>query len=162
MKSSLLLIPAIVAATAAFGAPSAARSETRDAQSQAAALLTRPHAPGALEVFGQVGPASDAHTSAAALLSGRRPDAQTRATARITSPIASRAQQDAHAHASALLSGSWASVRERSRNTAKREPSNEHPVVLISQQWRTRGIDPNHFIFAHPAPLRWIDAPPTQ
>lgn len=44
MKSRLLLIPAIVAAAAAFGISSSAFSEPRDAQAQAAALLSRPHA----------------------------------------------------------------------------------------------------------------------
>jgi hypothetical protein len=40
MKSRSLLIPAILAATAAFGVASSAFSEPRDAQAQAAALLS--------------------------------------------------------------------------------------------------------------------------
>jgi hypothetical protein len=159
MKSIFLLIPAIVAATAAFGAPSDAHSETRDAQAHAAALLSRPHTPRALEAREQTKTtASDAHTSAAALLSGRSDDGHANASPRITLPVAAQAQQDAQVQAAALLSGSRASVRERSRITVKGQLSNEHPVVLIAQQWSTRGIDPNHFILAHPAPLRWTNA----
>jgi hypothetical protein len=108
MKARLLRISAIVAATAAFGVSGSAFSEPRDAQDQAAALLSRPHAPQTLHTyehaFSRSSPAAvDAQASAAALLSGQRTGAQ---KAVISAPIVARRPVDAHAHAAALLSGS--------------------------------------------------------
>jgi hypothetical protein len=33
--------------------------------------------------------------------------------------------------------------------------------VLVARTWNSRGIDPNTFIVAHPAGLRWVAASPT-
>ena len=38
----------------------------------------------------------------------------------------------------------------------------EHPAVLVSKNWSTRGIDPNTFIVAHPARLTLLSASPTE
>jgi hypothetical protein len=37
----------------------------------------------------------------------------------------------------------------------------EHPAVLVARMWGSRGIDPNTFIVAHPAGVRWINESPT-
>ena len=165
MKSRLLLIPAILAATAAFGAPDNARSEPLDAQSRAAALLSGLQTTAALEVHDQAdAPSSsvfaDAHASAAALLTGRSANGQATTRTRIDAPNALRTQSDAHARAAALLGGSRISARERQRVTAT-APFGEHPAVLVAKQWDARGIDPNQFIVAHPASLRWTDGSAT-
>jgi hypothetical protein len=41
------------------------------------------------------------------------------------------------------------------------EPLGEHPAVLVARAWSSRGIDPNTFIVAHPAGLRWLSESPT-
>jgi len=41
------------------------------------------------------------------------------------------------------------------------ESLGEHPAVLVARTWNSRGIDPNTFIVAHPAGLRWVNASPT-
>ncbi len=41
------------------------------------------------------------------------------------------------------------------------ETLGEHPAVLVSKSWSTRGIDPNTFIVAHPARLTLLAASPT-
>jgi hypothetical protein len=165
MKSRLLFIPAIVAATAALGVSGTALSESLDAQSRAAALLSRPLTPGALDTYQQGdAPSSsatvDAHASAAALLTGRSTGRQARASVQIATARVARVPRDAHAQAAALVSGSRTTVSERSRITAIGEPRGEHPAVLVARKWNTRGIDPNTFIVAHPARLQLIDASP--
>jgi hypothetical protein len=42
------------------------------------------------------------------------------------------------------------------------EALGEHPAVLVSKNWSTRGIDPNTFIVAHPARLALLAASPTE
>ena len=37
----------------------------------------------------------------------------------------------------------------------------QHPAVLVTQKWQTRGIDPNTFIVLHPAGARLLAASPT-
>jgi len=37
----------------------------------------------------------------------------------------------------------------------------EHPAVLVARSWSSRGIDPNTFIVAHPAGVRWVNESPT-
>jgi hypothetical protein len=180
-----LLLPAIVATVTALGASASAHSEPRDAQSQAAALLSRPHAPGLLkghEGAPSSAAAMDAHASAAALLSGRLiniPDQigtpyirvgrsssrQASAPVRIA-PSVARMELDAHAHAAALLRGSHinfgsrATAGETLRTTHVSERLSEHPAVLVARNWGARGIDPNTFIVAHPARLQLVAAPP--
>ncbi|MDB6106854.1 MAG: hypothetical protein JWO52_6853 [Gammaproteobacteria bacterium] len=41
------------------------------------------------------------------------------------------------------------------------EPLGEHPAVLVARTWNNRGIDPNTFIVAHPAGVRWVSESPT-
>jgi hypothetical protein len=96
MKRHLLLVPVILATTAAIADTQAiAPSSRADAQAQAAALLNRPHA------FGlkgdEVRTRSPSHTSTTA-------DAQAQAAP---------ASADAHAQAAALLSGYRASPHSR-------------------------------------------------
>ena len=40
------------------------------------------------------------------------------------------------------------------------EPLGEHPAVLVARTWNRYAIDPNTYIFPHPAGLRWILNPP--
>ena len=160
MKSRSLLIPAILAATAAFGVTGNAFSEPRDAQAQAAALLSGPHTPELsqsheLEYALSSSTAVDAHASAAALLAGRSTDGLTKVSV-ASEPTVARKRVDANAHAAALLSGERiAAVVE----PTVIEPTGDHPAVIVARQWSTRGIDPNQFIVAHPAGLRLIATP---
>ena len=121
MTSHLLLMSAIVVATATLGASRNALSEPLDAQSQAAALLSGLHAHGKSQASdqGDAWPSrasADAHASAAALLTGRA-NAQANTLVRAQPPVTQRTQRDAHAQAAALLSGS------RSSGDPKRESS---------------------------------------
>jgi hypothetical protein len=157
MNKRFLLIPAILAATAALSAPHNARSEPIDAQSQAAALLSGLHTHGAFEGRDQGDEPSssvsaDAQASAAALLTGRSASGQAKTVARSYEPSAQRTQRDAHARAAELLSGSRTRAEEPLRVTAT-SPNGDHPAVLVAKQWHARGIDPNQFIVAHPAGL---------
>ena len=134
MKSRSLLIPAILAATAAFGVSSNAFSEPRDAQAQAAALLIGPHT-SEVSQTDERGYASlsstavDAHASAAALLAGRTTDGFTKVSLASTSTVA-RKRVDANAHAAALLSGERiAAVVE----PAVVEPTGDHPAVIVAR-----------------------------
>jgi hypothetical protein len=105
MKSRLVLVPFILAATSAL-----ADTATADAHSQAAALLSRPQS--STVVTGQssaryliVQPASgDAHARAAALLSGVRPSQEAVSSTAVWTP-SPQVSVDAHAQAAALLSG---------------------------------------------------------
>src|SRR5262245_20623093 len=161
MNSRLLLIPAILATTAAFGAPAEALSAPLDARAQAAALLDRPQISGSSYVHEQAPAyssalaAADAHAHAAALLSGvhSRYDANT--VVNVT-----RSALDAQAQAAALLSGSRVTA-ENSRISETTPTLGQHPAVLVAQNWSTRGIDPNTFIVAHPARLQLLAASET-
>jgi hypothetical protein len=122
MKSHLVLISAIVVATAAFGVSGSAFSEPRDAHVQAAALLNRPHVRESLQTYEHAyvrssSAAVDAHVSAAALLSGQRTGGQGAASVAVAAPTVARTAVDAHARAAALLSGSRTADRESSRPT---------------------------------------------
>ena len=110
MKRHLLLIPMILTTTAAIAdAQTAAPSSPADAQAQAAALLSRPHALGAATVEARspststVPTTMDAHQSAAALLSGARPRYRVNAVSAVAESSGPRA--DAQAQAAALLKG---------------------------------------------------------
>jgi hypothetical protein len=120
MKRHLLLVPVILATTAAIADTQAiAPSSRADAQAQAAALLNRPHA------FGlkgdEVRTRSPSHTSttadaqaqAAALLGGRRTGNQVKALSSVVEASDAPASADAHAQAAALLSGYRASPHSR-------------------------------------------------
>ena len=100
MKVHLFLIPAILATTAALA--------DSDAQTQAAALLSRPHTPVAmtLERSSSVSEtAIDAHASAAALLSGHRITRQATMSSVVRERSYGQTPADAHSQAAALLSG---------------------------------------------------------
>ncbi|HEY7640829.1 MAG TPA: hypothetical protein VH814_13975 [Steroidobacteraceae bacterium] len=152
MNSRLFLIPAIFATTAAFGAPAAALSAPLDAQAQAAALLSRPqisgssHAYEPAPTYSSASAVVDAHARSAALLSGVRIGHDGKAVVNVTRLAVAL---DAHARAAALLSGSRITA-ENSRISETNETLGQHPAVLVAQMWRTRGIDPNTFIVAHP------------
>jgi hypothetical protein len=112
MKSRFLLIPAILATASAFAYE---QGGPVDAQAQAAALLSRPHSSTVANAEGRsvspspVSAAVDAHASAAALLSGLRPESQVVVSFPVAQPSV-RVAADAHAQAAALLSGSRAST----------------------------------------------------
>jgi hypothetical protein len=163
MNSRLFLIPAILAATAAFGASADIVSPPLDAHAQAAALLSHPptsglsHAHEPAPAYSSALAAADAHSRAAALLSGVHIGHGAAAAVNVTQAAA---EVDVQAQAAALLSGS--------RITAKSSPISktdetlgQHPAVLVAQQWSTRGIDPNTFIVAHPARLTLLAASET-
>lgn len=102
MKRNLFLIPMILATTAALA----------DAQMDAQALLSRPHAVGSTQAEARslstspVSEALDAHESAAALLSGVRRGNRVNAPPAVATSSGTRAPTDAQAQAAALLSGS--------------------------------------------------------
>lgn len=165
MKSSLVLISAIAAATAALGVSSNALASGRDAQAQAAALLNPSHvsvSERAQENASSQSTAVDAQAHAAALLSGVRAEGQTEALVELTSSPTARTSRDAQAQAAALLSGSRSTVEEGTQTTAAREKLGVHPAVAVAQAWSTRGIDPNTFIVAHPARLQLIATPSSE
>jgi len=109
MKRHFLLIPMILATTAAIAD---APPQRADAQAQAAALLSRPHAYGAAKAEARfispspVSAALDAHESAAVLLSGARPGHRSNTISAAAESPRARESADAHAQAAALLSGS--------------------------------------------------------
>lgn len=120
MKRYLLLMPVILATTAAIADTQAtAPSNRADAQAQAAALLSRPHtsAEKTEEVRSPssslVSTTADAQAQAAMLLNGVRPESQVRAFPRVVEPTDTRPSADAHAQAAALLSGSRASAHSQ-------------------------------------------------
>ena len=157
MTTRSLLITAIVAATAALGASHNALSETIDAQSQAAALLSHRHTAGVFEAQERCDAPStsvsaDAQSRASALLTGRSVSGQAKNSVRIDTPVVVQTPRDAHAQAAALLSGSRTRAEEPVQTTAT-APLGEHPALLVAKHWRLRGIDPNQFIVAHPARL---------
>jgi hypothetical protein len=98
MKLPFVLIPAIFVTTAALA----------DAQTQAAALLSRP--PTTVTVNQERSSsvsetAIDAHARAAALLSGHRAASQAAMSSAVREPSNGQKPGDAHAQAAALLSG---------------------------------------------------------
>lgn len=111
MKRHLLLIPMILATTAAIAdSQTTAPSAPADAQAQAAALLSRPLTIGTVKADGRsrsTSPVSaplDAQQSAAALLGGARPKNRVNAASALAESSDTRV--DAQVHAAALLSGS--------------------------------------------------------
>ena len=160
MKSSLVLISAIAAATAGFGVSVNALASPSDAQAQAAALLNPTHEFASAGVRNQDSVELDAQAHAAAVLSGVR--AQPENSAQVTQSAASRTTGDAQAQAAALLSSSRSASFEVARTTATREKLGVHPAVAVAQAWKSRGIDPNTFIVAHPARLQLVTSSPSE
>jgi hypothetical protein len=121
MKRHLLLMPVILATTAAIADTQATAPSSRaDAQAQAAALLSRPHTSLGVKTDEVRSPSSslvpttaDAQSQAALLLSGARPGSQVRAFPRVVEPTDARPSADAQAQAAALLSGSRASAHSQ-------------------------------------------------
>ena len=108
MKASLLLLPAIFATTAALA----------DAQTQAAALLSRPLTPVTMELERSSSSSEttiDAHASAAALLSGQRIARQATLSSAARERSHGQNAADAHLQAEALLSGTRRAGRTISR-----------------------------------------------
>jgi len=94
----LLLIPAILASSAALADP----------QTQAAALLSRSLTPVTMTVertWSVPETSIDAHASAAALLSGQRAAHPVSIVSAVREPSAGRMPVDAHSRAAALLRG---------------------------------------------------------
>lgn len=112
MKRQLLLIPMILAATAALAdAPT-------DAQAQAAALLSPPTLQtvrAEARTLSPASPALDAQESAAALLSGARPGNRVNAIAAVAESNGTRVSTDAQAQAAALLAGTRSSTAQTKR-----------------------------------------------
>ena len=121
MNIRLVLITAIVAATAGLGASHSVRAERLDAQAQAAVLLSGRQTLAAMEARDRAAQSSsvsaDAQARAAALLSGRPIRKQAKSAVRIEPTSVARMQSDAHAQAAALLSGSRTRVQEPVRTT---------------------------------------------
>jgi hypothetical protein len=165
MKSSLVLISAIAAATAGFGVSGYAVASPSDAQAQAAALLSPTYESASADVRSQETASSrsvalDAHAHAAAVLSGVRPDRED--SVQVTRSTTSPASGDAQAQAAALLSNSRSASVEVTRTTATREKLGSHPAVIVAEAWKNRGIDPNTFIVAHPARLQLFATSPSE
>lgn len=117
----LALIAALLSsafATAAIADTQATAPSSRaDAQSQAAALLSRPHTSGGVKTdevrsssSSLVSTTADAQAQAAMLLNGVRPGSQVTAFLRVVEPTDARPTADAQAQAAALLSGSRVSA----------------------------------------------------
>lgn len=118
MKRYLLLMPLILATTAAIADTQATVSSSRgDAQAQAAALLSRPHT--SVAVKAEEGRSAlpsmrtDAQAQAAALLSGVLPGRQVSAAPQVVKSSGLRQSGDAQAQAAALLSGSRTSTHSQ-------------------------------------------------
>lgn len=109
MKLRLFLIPAIFATTAALAdSQTAVSPKPADAQTQAAALLSRPYTPATMKLDRSSSvseTAIDAHASAAALLSGQRIARQATVSSAVREPSYGQTPADAHSQAAALLSG---------------------------------------------------------
>jgi hypothetical protein len=124
MKRHLPIIALIFATNVAFAdAQTAASSVPADAQAQAAALLSRPHALGTAKIDSRslsslsVSERADAHESAAALLSGARPGHRVSTVSAHAELPPARAAKDAQAQAAALLSGSRSAPTDSGENT---------------------------------------------
>jgi hypothetical protein len=120
MKRHLLLMPVILATTAALADAQAITPSSRgDAQAQAAALLSGVRHGSQARTNAQVvepsraRPAADAHAQAAALLSGVHYGSHARTMARAVEKSRSRPSADAQAQAAALLSGYRASMQSQ-------------------------------------------------
>ena len=115
MNMRLFFIPAIFATTAALAdSQTAVSPESADAQSQAAALLSRPHTPASMKLgrsFSLSETAIDAHASAAALLSGHRIAREATVSSAVREPSYGQMPADAHSRAAALLSGTRTAIR---------------------------------------------------
>lgn len=130
MKRYLLLLPVILATTAALAnTEDSTLSRRADAQAQAAALLSGSHASGVnadrvrSPSSSPASATSDVQAQAAALLSGRTGN-QVKAVSSVVEPSVGRISMDAQAHARALLSGSQASTdsqgqTERTQGSAR-------------------------------------------
>jgi hypothetical protein len=167
MKSASRSIPTILAATAALSVFGTALAETRDAQGQAAALLSRVHSPESFQVGGgerkaSASAATDAHAAAAALLSGQDSVGDQTVAVVIVAATAAQKPVDAHAHAAALLQRPTAPSGAKTLETASSDSSGEHPAVLVAKRWSKLGIDINSFIVAHPARLQLVQMSATQ
>jgi hypothetical protein len=107
MRARFLLISAILATTGAIADTPSAFSDRSDAQTRAAALLSRP--PGSLTASSLSKPSpvestkADPHARAAALLSPQRTEG---ARTSVPGARAMVVRVDPHQHAAALLSGS--------------------------------------------------------
>ncbi|MFC4311982.1 hypothetical protein ACFPN2_23070 [Steroidobacter flavus] len=118
MKSRLLVIPLILATTAAIADTSSGASRPADARAQAAALLS-PHTFSIPKEKGQMQSPSvssapmDAQASAAALLSGTRPASAGNARVPVGETSGEQIRGDAQARAAALLLGSQRSSYPR-------------------------------------------------
>lgn len=156
MKSRLLLISALLAATAGLNVSTAVAT---DAQAQAAALLSSSNVASSEGASVSTQSArGDAQAQAAALLSGARAGQD----APITTPRAAQSL-DAQAHAAALLSGSRTTSNEPVRTTAASSDAlGDHPAVIAARTWSTRSLDPNTFVVAHPARLELVAASPSE
>ena len=104
MNVRLVLITAIVAATAGLGVSHNVRAERLDAQAQAAVLLSGRQTLAAMDARDRGGAKSssvsaDAQARAVALLTGRSANGQGKNAVRTESTSVARAQKDAHAQA---------------------------------------------------------------
>ena len=159
MNSRSLLIPAtLLAISASFGVSADAGEVASDAQAQAAALLRGSLTSESLntpkrEIDSSASTAVDAHSHAAALMSGKQSGYEpARAVTR------SGTTSDAQSQAAALLGGSQSTAHKRVRASATRETVGHHPAVLVAQAWGARAIDPNTFIVGHPAGRQLVAA----
>jgi hypothetical protein len=114
------LLSSAFATAAIADTPATTSSSRADAQSQAAALLSRPHTSEPVKTDEVRSPSSslvsttaDAQAQAAMLLNGVRPGSQVRAFPRVVEPTDTRPSADAQAQAAALLSGSRASAHSQ-------------------------------------------------
>jgi hypothetical protein len=138
MKRYLILMPLILATTAAIAdTQGTAPSSRGDAQAQAAGLLRQPHTSGGVKTDEVRSPSSslvsttvDGQAQAAMLLSGVHPERQVRAFPRVVEPTDTRPSADAQAQAAALLSGSRASAQLQ----AERTPGESSGVAAAQAQ----------------------------
>lgn len=154
MKSRVLLISAIVAATAGLSVTAQA---DHDAQAQAAALLSSSYvvAPASTQAKSVQSVQGDAQAQAAALLSSS--NVTSPASARVESVQADRG--DAQEQAATLLSGTRSTIQETARTSATTERQlGDHPAVVAARTLRK--VDPNTFLVAHPARLQLLAASP--
>jgi hypothetical protein len=160
MKSRVLLLSAIVAATAGLSV-GAAQADQSDAQAQAAALLSSSYvtSPAIASSASAQAVQGDAQAQAAALLSGGR-ISQSDASEQVATSRVERL--DAQAHAATLLSGTRSTVQETARTSATTQQLGDHPAVIAARTWSTRGLDPNTFVVAHPARLELVAASPSE
>jgi hypothetical protein len=162
MKSRVLLLSAIVAATAGLSVGTA-QADQPDAQAQAAALLSSSYvaSPAIASNASAQAVQGDAQAQAAALLSGAR-IGQSDASEQVATSRDERPSLDAQAHAATTLSGTRSTVQEIARTSATTQQLGDHPAVIAARTWSTRGLDPNTFVVAHPARLALVAASPSE